>query len=150
MSARRKPAQVLERRSREAAGRRTREAAGSDLAVTVVASLSIAAPLLFYLHQHVEMLRYGYAIESQKHERSRLVEKRRELQSERDRAASLGRVEEQATLIGLEPPPASAIYAVGGPSDEEEAEPSASARHETSGDAARPAASPRTRTARLE
>lgn len=107
MAGRRKPEQVLQRRP-EAAG-------GSDLAVTLLASVSIAVPLLFYLHQHVEMLRYGYEIEQLKARRAELSDRRLELSAERAGRASLGRIEEQASLFGLVAPEPTAVYATGGP-----------------------------------
>ena len=94
---------------------RPREAAGSDLAVTVLASFSIAVPLLFYLHQHVEMLRYGYEIEALEQRKVALVERHRELMASRDQSSSLGRAEEQATAAGLVPCEAVTLDAVGGP-----------------------------------
>jgi hypothetical protein len=107
--------QVLERR-REPSG-------GSDLAVTLLASVSIAVPLLFYLHQHVEMLRYGYEIEHLKERRAQLSDRRQELVAERAEGASLGRIEHQASLIGLVAPEPLAVYATGGPALEGDHEP---------------------------
>lgn len=96
--------------------RHAAEAPVSDVAVTVLASVSIALPLLFYLHQHVQMLRYGYEIEALRVERTALVDRQRELEAEQARRASLGRVEEQARLLGLEAPrPADVYVGQGGP-----------------------------------
>src|SRR5687768_12988604 len=95
---------------------RPREAGGgSDLAVTVLASFSIAVPLLFYLHQHVEMLRYGYEIEALEQRKVALVERHRELMASRDRSSSLDRAEAQAAKLGLVPCETVALDGIGGP-----------------------------------
>ena len=87
----------------------------SDLAVTVIASIAIALPLMFYLHQHVEVLRYGYEIESLQARRAELVERARQLRVERLEAASLERVESQAAAAGLvRPGPGDVLVAAGG------------------------------------
>jgi len=77
---------------------------GSDVAVTVLASVAIALPLLFYLRQHVEILRYGYEIESLRERRAALVEQSRELTAQRLESASLERVAQQAPSLGLAAP----------------------------------------------
>ena len=64
---------------RQTLPRRSRTGHVSDLAVTLLASVAIALPLVFYLNQHVEMLRYGYEIESLKEHRMVLVERQRHL-----------------------------------------------------------------------
>lgn len=120
MSARRKVAQRLTRRSEGSAR--------SDVAVTLIASVSIAMPLLFYLHQHVELLRHGYEIEALKKERVNLEERRRELALDRSRLSGLDQVERQATLLGLTTPDPLAIYsapsgAAGGPAEGTEGPP---------------------------
>ena len=91
------------------------QAGVSDLGVTVLACVSIAVPLLFYLHQHVQMLRYGYEIEALKQRKVALVERHRELQATRDRAARLDRVEEEASRMGLVASDVLPLDAVGGP-----------------------------------
>ena len=88
-------ARVTTVRSGQVAGQALRQQGSADILATVVASVAIALPLVFYLHQHVEILRLGYEIES--------------------REASLGRVEEQAALMGLSAPPASNIYLASSP-----------------------------------
>lgn len=95
--------------------RRSQRSPASDLMVTVVASVSIALPLLFYLHQHVEMLRHGYEIEALEERRTALVERGRELEVARAEAASLSRVEEQARILGLEAPAPGDVYSAKGP-----------------------------------
>jgi hypothetical protein len=89
------------RKTRQEAGRLQ---GGSDVAVTVLASVAIALPLLFYLRQHVEILRYGYEIESLRERRAALVERTRELSAQRLESASLERVAEQAPSLGLVAP----------------------------------------------
>ena len=84
--------------------RRGDHRAASDVAVTVMASVSIALPLLFYLHQHVEMLRTGYEIDSLKERRQVLVERERQLRAERAERSDLARVEEAAGKLGLRAP----------------------------------------------
>lgn len=101
-----------------ASGRRP--TASGDMVATVVASVAIALPLVFYLHQHVEILRLGYEIESLKERRVEFAERSRELRAERTQQASLGRVEAQARLMGLEAPPASAIYIARSPASSRE------------------------------
>ena len=86
------------------------------MAVTLLASVSIALPLLFYLNQHVEMLRFGYEIESLKERREVLVERQRHLLGERASRADLDRVEQGALDLGLVTPSPTAVYAArGGP-----------------------------------
>ena len=87
----------------------------ADILATVIASIAIALPLVFYLHQHVEILRLGYEIESLKEHRVELAERSRELRVERTREASLGRVEAQAARMGLSAPEASSIYIASSP-----------------------------------
>jgi hypothetical protein len=77
--------------------------------VAVVACVSIALPLLFYLHEHVEMLRCGYEIESLKSRRLVLVEKTRQLAADRAAAASVASVERRAEAMGLVAPAASDV-----------------------------------------
>ena len=84
--------------------RRDKHRAASDVAVTVMASVSIALPLLFYLHQHVEMLRTGYEIDSLQEHREVLVERERQLRAERAERSDLARVEEVAGKLGLRAP----------------------------------------------
>ena len=92
-----------------------RQAAG-DIAVTAIASVAIALPLVFYLHQHVEILRLGYEIESLKGRRVEIAERSRELRVKRLEAASPARVEEQASLLGLVAPEPSDVYIARGTS----------------------------------
>ena len=89
------------RKARQETGR---PQGGSDVAVTVLASVAIALPLLFYMRQHVEILRYGYEIESLRERRAALVERTRELSAQRLESASLERVAEQAPSLGLVAP----------------------------------------------
>lgn len=87
-----------------------RRRAAGDIAVTAIASVAIALPLVFYLHQHVEILRLGYEIESLKDRRVEIAERSRELRVKRSESATLARVEEQAALLGLAAPAPSDIY----------------------------------------
>ena len=96
-------------------GQAPRRQGGGDIAATVIASIAIALPLVFYLHQHVEILRLGYEIESLKERRVEIAERSRELRAERTQQASLARVEEQAALMGLAAPPPSSIYIASSP-----------------------------------
>jgi hypothetical protein len=104
MAARKRVEQQLKRKS----GR----SRPSDVAVTVMASVSIALPLMFYLHQHVEMLRYGYEIDSLKERRQLLVEKQRGLRAERSSLSDLRLVEEKAGERGLQAPAPLDVYSV--------------------------------------
>ena len=81
-----------------------------DILVTAIASVAIALPLVFYLHQHVEILRLGYEIESLKDRRVEIAERSRELRVRRMESASLARVEEQASLLDLVAPEPTDVY----------------------------------------
>jgi hypothetical protein len=94
----------------EAKTARVRRRDVGDIAVTAIASVAIALPLVFYLHQHVEILRLGYDIESLKDRRLEISESSRELRVKRMESASFARVEEQASLLGLVAPDPSDIY----------------------------------------
>src|SRR5258706_3534713 len=91
-----------------------RRRAAGDVAATLIASVAIALPLVFYLHQHVEILRLGYEIESLKERRVELAERALELRIERTQSASLQRVEDQATLLGLCAPEPTNVYVAKG------------------------------------
>jgi cell division protein FtsL len=105
----------MARRTKEQRLERRREhRAASDVAVTVMASVSIALPLLFYLHQHVEMLRTGYEIDTLKQRRELLVERQRQLRVERARRADLARIEEAAGKLGLRAPEPQDVQGVKG------------------------------------
>jgi hypothetical protein len=82
----------------------SRRRSASDLTTTVAASIAIALPLMFYLRQHVEILRYGYEIESLKERRAALAERSKDLAVERAEAASLPEVERRAEALGLVAP----------------------------------------------
>ena len=84
----------------------------ADLAATVIASVSIALPLLFYLNQHVELLRQGYRIESLRERRADLVERRRELRARRAAEARLSRVEQAAVSQGLVAPEPEDVFRI--------------------------------------
>ena len=92
--------------------RRGEHRAASDVAVTVMASVSIALPLLFYLHQHVEMLRTGYEIDSLRERREVLVERKRQLRAERAERSDLARIEEAAGKLGLRAPDPADVHGV--------------------------------------
>jgi cell division protein FtsL len=62
-------------------------------------------PVLFYVWQQVEYIRYGYQVEQLREERSRLVEWNRQLKLERATLLNLRRVEKVAAgQLGLVPP----------------------------------------------
>jgi cell division protein FtsL len=62
-------------------------------------------PVLFYVWQQVEYIRYGYQVEQLREERSRLVEWNRQLKLERATLLNLRRVEKVASgQLGLVPP----------------------------------------------
>jgi cell division protein FtsL len=62
-------------------------------------------PVLFYVWQQVEYIRYGYQVEQLREERSRLVEWNRQLRLERATLLNLRRVEKVAAgQLGLVPP----------------------------------------------
>jgi hypothetical protein len=96
------------RAARPAPPRRKR--AASDLTTTVLASIAIALPLMFYLRQHVEILRYGYEIESLKERRAELQEQSRELSIQRASAAALPEIERRAAALGLVAPAPSDVF----------------------------------------
>lgn len=91
-----------------------RRKSASDLATTVISSLAIALPLMFYLRQHVEILRYGYEIEALQDRRAELEERSRELAVERASAASLPDVERRARALGLVAPDPRDVFTVTG------------------------------------
>lgn len=99
-------------RRRSAAAGRPRTA--SDLATTVMASIAIALPLMLYLRQHVEILKYGYEIEALKERRAELVERSRELSVKRAEAASLPEVERRAEALGLRSPSPQDVFVATG------------------------------------
>ena len=91
----------------------------ADLGVTVLASVSIALPLLFYLHQHVQMLRHGYEIEALEEQRTELADRHRELSVAVAEVSALSRVEPQARQLGLEAPrPTDVFVGQGGPAQD--------------------------------
>jgi cell division protein FtsL len=61
-------------------------------------------PVLFYVWQQVEYLRYGYQVEQLRAEKARLVEWNRQLRLERATLLDLKRVEKAAVRLGLVPP----------------------------------------------
>ncbi|MEM7245672.1 MAG: hypothetical protein AAF533_10030 [Acidobacteriota bacterium] len=85
---------------------RRRDGLSGDLMVTVVASISIALPLLFYLNQHSQLLTHGYAMEELEQVRSELRKSRRDLLVERARLSELSRIERAASEQGLTRPAA--------------------------------------------
>ena len=87
-----------------------RKRAASDLATTVLASVAIALPLMFYLRQHVEILRYGYEIEALKERRAELAEAARELSVQRASAAALPGIESRAAALGFVAPDPRDVY----------------------------------------
>lgn len=91
-----------------------RRKSASDLTTTVLASVAIALPLMFYLRQHVEILKYGYEIEALEERRAGLLENSRELSIERSRAASLPEAWRRAQSLGfVAPDPRDVFAAVG-------------------------------------
>jgi cell division protein FtsL len=66
---------------------------------------AMLVPVLFYVWQQVEYIRYGYQVEQLRQERSRLVEWNRQLKLERATLLNLRRVEKVAAgQLGLVPP----------------------------------------------
>jgi hypothetical protein len=118
---------------------RVRRAPGADIVATVVASIAIALPLVFYLHQHVEILRLGYEIESLEGRRVELAERSRELRVKRMQSASFERVEHEAQVLGLAAPDPKDVYVASLPAGSSSDAP-----------AARPATREPRMTARLE
>lgn len=82
----------------------------SDLATTVMAALAIALPLVLYLHEHVEILKYGYQIDALKQQQAELRESARDLSVERAEAASLPAVASRAVAMGLIAPASQDVY----------------------------------------
>lgn len=65
----------------------------------------LLVPVLFYLWQQVEFIRYGYRVESLRAEKARLTEWNRQLRLERATLQDLKRIEHLAALrLGLVPP----------------------------------------------
>ena len=86
----------------------------SDLATTVMAALAIALPLVLYLHEHVEILKYGYQIDALKQQQAQLQESARELSVESAQAASLPAVASKAAAMGLIAPAPQDVYVAAG------------------------------------
>lgn len=65
----------------------------------------LLVPVLFYVWQQVEFIRYGYRVESLRAEKARLTEWNRQLRLERATLQDLKRIEHLAALrLGLVPP----------------------------------------------
>lgn len=76
-----------------------------DLRRVVWICAAILAPVLFYVWQQVEYIRYGYQVEQLRAERSRLTEWNRKLKLERATLLNLKRIEKVASgRLGLVPP----------------------------------------------
>lgn len=86
----------------------------SDLATTVMAALAIALPLVLYLHEHVEILKYGYQIDSLKRQQAELQESARELSVQRAEEASLPAVASRAAAMGLIAPDPRDVHVAAG------------------------------------
>lgn len=85
-----------------------------ELMVVVVLLALVLLPLLVYVWQNVEWIRSGYAFETLKNERDRLVETNHRLRVEKASLESLTRVESLArTQLGLEEPPEGSVVLVG-------------------------------------
>lgn len=82
------------------------EARARELRRVVWICAAMLVPVLFYVWQQVEYIRYGYRLEELRAERSRLVEWNRQLKLERATLLNLKRVEMAAGKLGLVPPSA--------------------------------------------
>jgi len=80
------------------------QARARELRRVVWICAALLVPVLFYVWQQVEYLRYGYRVEQLRAERGRLVEWNRELMVERATLLDLKRVEKEALRLGLVPP----------------------------------------------
>lgn len=81
------------------------QARARDLRRVVWICAAILAPVLFYVWQQVEYIRYGYQVEQLRAERSRLIEWNRKLKLERATLLNLKRIEKVASgRLGLVPP----------------------------------------------
>ena len=80
------------------------EARARELRRVVWICAAMLVPVLFYVWQQVEYIRYGYRLEELRAERSRLLEWNRELKLERATLLNLKRVEKAADRLGLVPP----------------------------------------------
>jgi hypothetical protein len=80
------------------------QARARELRRVVWICAALLVPVLFYVWQQVEYLRYGYRVEQLRAEKERLVEWNRELMVERATLLDLKRVEKEALHLGLVPP----------------------------------------------
>ncbi len=81
------------------------QARARELRRVVWICAAILVPVLFYVWQQVEYIRYGYQLEQLRSEKNRLLEWNRQLELERATLLNLGRVEKVAAdKLGLVPP----------------------------------------------
>jgi len=80
------------------------QARARELRRVVWICAAMLVPVLFYVWQQVEYLRYGYQVEQLRAEKGRLVEWNRQLRVERATLLDLKRVEKAAVRLGLVPP----------------------------------------------
>ena len=81
------------------------QARARELQRVVWICAAMLVPVLFYVWQQVEYIRYGYRVEQLRSEKSRLVEWNRQLKLERATLLNLRRVEKVAAgQLGLVPP----------------------------------------------
>jgi cell division protein FtsL len=81
------------------------QARARELQRVVWVCAAMLVPVLFYVWQQVEYIRYGYQVEQLRSEKSRLVEWNRQLKLERATLLNLRRVEKVAAgQLGLVPP----------------------------------------------
>ena len=81
------------------------QARARELRRVVWICAAMLVPVLFYVWQQVEYIRYGYQLEQLRSEKNRLTEWNRQLELERATLLSLSRVEKVAAgQLGLVPP----------------------------------------------
>jgi cell division protein FtsL len=81
------------------------QARARDLRRVIWLCMALLVPVLFYVWQQVEYIRYGYQVEQLRAEKNRLLEWNRQLNLERATLLNLGRVEKLAAgELGLVPP----------------------------------------------
>jgi len=81
------------------------EARARELRRVVWICTGLLLPILFYVWQQVEFIRYGYRIEQLRADKTRLTEWNRQLELERATLLDLKRIERMASgQLGLVPP----------------------------------------------
>ena len=81
------------------------DARARELRRVVWICTGLLLPILFYVWQQVEFIRYGYRIEQLRADKARLIEWNRQLELERATLLDLKRIERMASgQLGLVPP----------------------------------------------